>query len=547
MIISVCCALSAVPSAWTVASGAEDQCVVAPTLLAIGLTRVYYTSRFVLFLAVCLTVVVCYARALATVRTWPMCLTMQGARAKPSGDRTTVRARGKARRNRVGVEASDTDDVWEEGGPSSAGTGGNRDRDRGRVPSEREIESLSSLARQLCNPTMKWAGDYCLLDLKHPRPSLVGVTPKDELFPRTLVPRAPTIGSDVIVGVQWTNVMRDPDRETSRDQPVACAATGKETAVLADVAGHHDGNDQRNENLSFASESLNEISTESHTTKELTDDNSLSHDTSFSHSHLAEQEMTTSENAAENPNDKADVKHSGKAAVVGERAQSTGSLLPHPDQRKKSSDLQMNGKAGAAALDTVENLSLGEEKDHDERAVRETQSRGSMGEAGCSRQGPQTDAADSEHRASRTSRTAAVIFTTTHHLSAELGPRDVSMEGESEAQRISGSGNEGKTATNVAGKSSTARAARAFRLTVLLFVVTVVFVVSRVPPYMAVVWLLYARDAAPLAPSQLALQTYASTGYVLNHFATPLLFLAFSPAFREAAVALWTRLCSRGS
>ena len=516
------------------------------------LTSVYYTSRFVLFLAVCLIVIVCYACALATVRTCPMSVTMQGSRAKPSGDRTTARARGKARRNRVGVEASDTDDVWEEGGSSSAGTGGDRGRDKGkgRVPSERELESLSSIARKLCNPTMKWAGDYCLLDLKHPRPSLAGVTPKDELFPRTLVPRAPTIGSDVIAGVQWTNVPACrslKDAAIGETGAVACAATGKETAVFADFAGHHDGNDQGNDSLSFASESLNEISTESHTTKELTDDNSLSHDTSPSHSHLAEHQITASENAAENPNGKADVKDSGKAAAVGERAQSTGSLLPHPDQRNKRSDLQMNGKAGAVALDTVENLSLGEEKDHDECAVRETQSRGSMGEAGCSRQGPQTDTVDSEHRASRTSRTAAVIFTTTRRLSAELGPRDVSLEGRSEAQRISGSRNKSKTATNVAGKSSTARTARAFRLTVLLLVVTVVFVVSRVPPYAAVVWLLYARDAPPLATSQHALQTYASTGYVLNHFATPLLFLAFSPAFREAAVALWTRLCSRGS
>ena len=271
-------------------------------------------------------------------------------------------------------------------------------RGKGRVPSERELESLSSIARKLCNPTMKWAGDYCLLDLKHPRPSLAGVTPKDELFPRTLVPRAPTIGSDVIVGVQRTNVLRHPETESSRTLPacrslkgaaigetgaVACAATGKETAVFADVAGHHDGNDQGNDSLSFASESLNEISTESHTTKELTDDNSLSHDTSPSHSHLAEHQMTASENAAENPNGKVDVKDSGKAAAVGERAQSTGSLLPHPDQRNKRSDLQMNGKSGGPLRSIPsENLSLGEEKDHDECAVRETQSHGSMGRSG---------------------------------------------------------------------------------------------------------------------------------------------------------------------
>ena len=83
------------------------------------------------------------------------------------------------------------------------------------------------------------------------------------------------------------------------------------------------------------------------------------------------------------------------------------------------------------------------------------------------------------------------------------------------------------------------------RLTLLLLLVTVVFVLSWVPPYVAMVWYFYVGYRPPLSSSDLALQLYAPTGYVLNHFANPVLYLAFSAAFRQRVLALWKRLCCR--
>ncbi|KAL8605111.1 hypothetical protein ACOMHN_018912 [Nucella lapillus] len=91
-------------------------------------------------------------------------------------------------------------------------------------------------------------------------------------------------------------------------------------------------------------------------------------------------------------------------------------------------------------------------------------------------------------------------------------------------------------------RSTIQRNSRTFRLTLLLMLVTMVFIVSWIPPYVAMVWFFYVGYTPPLSSSDMALQQYGPTGYVLNHFANPIIYLALSSSFRENLASLWRRL-----
>ena len=88
------------------------------------------------------------------------------------------------------------------------------------------------------------------------------------------------------------------------------------------------------------------------------------------------------------------------------------------------------------------------------------------------------------------------------------------------------------------GQAATHHSSRSLRLTLLLLVVTGVFVVSWVPPFLAMAWFFYVGYTPPLTSADLALQRYAPTTYLLNHFVTPVLYLTLSSSFRQNVSAL---------
>ncbi|XP_025089957.1 uncharacterized protein LOC112561599 isoform X2 [Pomacea canaliculata] len=94
-----------------------------------------------------------------------------------------------------------------------------------------------------------------------------------------------------------------------------------------------------------------------------------------------------------------------------------------------------------------------------------------------------------------------------------------------------------KVTTSNGGHSS-----RNLRLTLLLLIMTILFVVSWIPPYVAMVWYFYVGYTPPFSSSDLSVMTYAPTGYILNHFANPFVYLIFSSSFRKHLVYLWRKL-----
>ncbi|XP_076435071.1 uncharacterized protein LOC143274948 [Babylonia areolata] len=89
------------------------------------------------------------------------------------------------------------------------------------------------------------------------------------------------------------------------------------------------------------------------------------------------------------------------------------------------------------------------------------------------------------------------------------------------------------------------RTSRSFRLTLLLMVVTIVFILSWIPPFVAMVWFFHVGYATPPKSYEIALRNYGSTGYILNHFANPIIYIALSSSFRENVSSLWRSLTSR--
>nr|KAG5696097.1 hypothetical protein BaRGS_020498 [Batillaria attramentaria] len=69
-----------------------------------------------------------------------------------------------------------------------------------------------------------------------------------------------------------------------------------------------------------------------------------------------------------------------------------------------------------------------------------------------------------------------------------------------------------------------------------------------IPPYVAMVWYFYVGYTPPLSATDIAVQTYAPTGYILNSFVNPFLYVALSPAFRNTVISLWRKFsrCGRG-
>ncbi|RUS75166.1 hypothetical protein EGW08_017074 [Elysia chlorotica] len=77
------------------------------------------------------------------------------------------------------------------------------------------------------------------------------------------------------------------------------------------------------------------------------------------------------------------------------------------------------------------------------------------------------------------------------------------------------------------------RRRRNTRVTGLLFSVTVVFILSWVPPYVALIKGLYVGYAWPISAAQFTLLTYGPNVYVINTFANPIIYAVASATYRR--------------
>ena len=82
------------------------------------------------------------------------------------------------------------------------------------------------------------------------------------------------------------------------------------------------------------------------------------------------------------------------------------------------------------------------------------------------------------------------------------------------------------------------RQQRNIRITALLFVITVVYILSWVPPYIAVVKGLFIGYSWPISVYELSMLTYGPSVYVINTFANPVIYAALSGTYRAHVVKL---------
>ncbi|RUS68788.1 hypothetical protein EGW08_023451 [Elysia chlorotica] len=78
-----------------------------------------------------------------------------------------------------------------------------------------------------------------------------------------------------------------------------------------------------------------------------------------------------------------------------------------------------------------------------------------------------------------------------------------------------------------------ARQQRNLRVTRLLFVVTTVFILSWVPPYMAMVKGFYIGYSFPMSLAEFVVLSYGPSMYVINTFSNPIIYAALSAIYRR--------------
>ncbi|KAK3787073.1 hypothetical protein RRG08_031548 [Elysia crispata] len=86
------------------------------------------------------------------------------------------------------------------------------------------------------------------------------------------------------------------------------------------------------------------------------------------------------------------------------------------------------------------------------------------------------------------------------------------------------------------------RQQRNLRITRLLFVVTAVFILSWVPPYIAMVKGFYIGYSFPLTLTEMLLLSYGPSVYVINTFSNPIIYAALSAIYRRHVIDLWKAL-----
>ena len=86
------------------------------------------------------------------------------------------------------------------------------------------------------------------------------------------------------------------------------------------------------------------------------------------------------------------------------------------------------------------------------------------------------------------------------------------------------------------------RQSRYLRATILLSTVTAVFIVSWIPPYMAMVKAFYIGYSVPMSQFELLLNVYGPQMYVINNFANPIIFALMSSYYRKNVAKMFTDL-----
>ncbi|RUS76778.1 hypothetical protein EGW08_015455 [Elysia chlorotica] len=96
-------------------------------------------------------------------------------------------------------------------------------------------------------------------------------------------------------------------------------------------------------------------------------------------------------------------------------------------------------------------------------------------------------------------------------------------------------------------RKAEARRQRNLRITGLLFVVTAVFILSWVPPYIAMVKGFYIGYTFPLSMGETLLLSYGRSVYIINTFSNPIIYAALSSTYRRCVVDLVKDLWKRAS
>ena len=96
--------------------------------------------------------------------------------------------------------------------------------------------------------------------------------------------------------------------------------------------------------------------------------------------------------------------------------------------------------------------------------------------------------------------------------------------------------------TEVSRRKAVARSQRNLRITGLLFVVTAVFILSWVPPYIAMVKGFYVGYTFPLSLGEMLLLSYGRSVYIINTFSNPIIYAALSAIYRRHVIDLWKAL-----
>lgn len=77
------------------------------------------------------------------------------------------------------------------------------------------------------------------------------------------------------------------------------------------------------------------------------------------------------------------------------------------------------------------------------------------------------------------------------------------------------------------------RERRDFRITALLFLVTVIFIVSWIPPYVSMIKAFYIGYTFPISIPDYIILMYGPGIFMINNFANPLLYVLLNPVFRR--------------
>ncbi|KAL8610902.1 hypothetical protein ACOMHN_056757 [Nucella lapillus] len=243
--------LFALPTLWMFANNAQDRCVLVPSRLGFRQLKIYYSFLFAAFIIMFVVVVICYTFIIIKARRSQQAVKDHRKRSRQSDLvqrreisnvlRRSRRSR-RRRRNRVGVIHDGLDRESEVDGIYGERCSARTDQE-GQEPSSQFSEqlSVSVIVRRLRNPTEKYLGDARLWDTAKPAPARpMGVSSAESSLvsetnsarcqtlqevrldtmgasPPKLIPRPPTRGGsfdNVLENFSMPGVSRGPAEAT---------------------------------------------------------------------------------------------------------------------------------------------------------------------------------------------------------------------------------------------------------------------------------------------------------------------------------------------